>query len=110
MPPGHLQHRLQLGVFGRPQAEMPGEVMQVGLQQCTQAAEVVEQVTCEVHGAAPGDPGTQENGEEFGVAKGRRAQFEKLLPRAFRHGPVTDAHDTSMVERRRCSGAGAVLS
>ncbi|MCY1292348.1 hypothetical protein D9M70_415690 [compost metagenome] len=110
MPPAHLQHRLQLRELGRPETEVLGEILQIGFEQRAQAAEVVEQVAGQVHGAAASDPGTQENGEEFGVAEGGRAQFEKLLPRALRCGPITDAHDTSMVERRRCSGAGAVLS
>ncbi|MCY1293290.1 hypothetical protein D9M70_425460 [compost metagenome] len=108
--PGHFQHRLQLGEFGRTEAKMLAEVLQLGLEQGAQAAEVVEQMAGEVDGAAASHPGTQENGKEFGVGKGRRTQFEKLLPRTFRRRPIADAHDTSMVEPRRCSSAVAVIS
>ena len=76
VPPRHLQHGLQLRVLGWPEAEPEAEGIDVRLQQGTQAAEVVEQVAGEVDRALPGDPGTQENGEEFGVGEGRRALFE----------------------------------
>jgi len=76
VPTGHFQHRLQLGELGRPETRPLAERGQVRLQQRAQPAELDQELAREVHGALPRQPGAQENGEEFGVGKGRRALFE----------------------------------
>ncbi|MNZ81345.1 hypothetical protein D3C78_1000080 [compost metagenome] len=88
----HLQHRLQLGVLGRPQAQMGAEARQFGFQQLAQAAELGQQMARQIHRAAPGHAGAQEDRQQLGIAQRRRPLGQQFFPRPFLLRPVANAH------------------
>ncbi len=96
MPTRHLQHRLQLGEFRRPQPQLADKRLLVRLQQVTQAAKLLQQVPGQVHRAFPGDPGAQKDRQQFGVGQTRRTLLQKFLPRPLCRRPISNAHSTSL--------------
>ena len=76
---GHLQDRLQLRKLGGPQARLRTEVRSIRLQQGAQAAEVMQQPTCQVHRTFAGHPRAQEDGQQFGIGEGGGAGGQQAL-------------------------------
>ena len=76
MAPRHLQHRLQLRVLGRPQAEVLAEASQIGFEQRPQAAEFAQQIARQIHRTLAGHPGAQKDRQQFGIGQCRRALLQ----------------------------------
>ena len=88
----HLQHRLQLGVLGRPQPVGAAEALLLGAEQRPQRAKLLQQLAGEVHRAQSVDPGTQEDRQQFGIGQHPGTPPQQLLSRAFLLRPLLDAH------------------
>ncbi len=96
VPTRHLQYRLQLGEFRRPQPQLAGERLLVRLQQVTQTAKLLQQVPGQVYRAFPGDPGAQKDRQQFRVGQARRTLLQKFLPWPLCRRPISNAHSTSL--------------
>lgn len=97
VPARQLQHRLQLRVFRSAEATAGAEGGAFGAQQAAQTAKIAQQVARQIDRATPGNTGTQEHGEELGIAQRIGPQRQQLLSRALPFWPVADTHDREVI-------------
>src|SRR5690606_25130994 len=82
----------QRRIFGRPEPRSAAELLLLRLQQGAQAAKTGQSLARQVHGAAAGHPGTQEDCQQLGIGQGAGTLTEQLFPGALGRRPIGDGH------------------
>lgn len=88
----HLQHGLQLGIFGRSETVRRAKGPLFGAKQRPQRTKLLQQMAGEIDRTQATDPGAQEDRQQLGVGQAARPLTQQLLARAFIFRPLLDAH------------------
>lgn len=83
-----LGNRLQLRIAGVPQAFLAAKSLMIGRHQVIKRAEPAQQLLRQLHHVHAGQPGAQENGQQFCVGQRRRPLHQQLFTRRQRARPA----------------------